>query len=46
MLTDKMIYPKKRVKRFMSDAMVGLEKKDMKCGEAEVGSKFLQKATK
>ena len=46
MLIDKTIYAEKRVKQFMADTMVGLEKEDRRSGEAEVGSKVLQKATK
>ena len=46
MLTDKTIHAKKRVKQFMSDTMVGLEKEDTRSSEAEVGSEVLQKATK
>ena len=36
----------KRVKRFMSDTMVGLVNEDRRTGDAEVSSEVHQKATK
>ena len=35
----KTIYAEKRVKQFMSDTMVGLEKDDRRSGKAEIGRK-------
>ena len=42
----KTIYAEKRVKQLMLDTIMGSEKEDRRSGEADVGSKVLQKATK
>ena len=46
MLIDETIYAEKRLKLYMSDTMAGSVKEDRRTGEADVGSKVLQKATK